>query len=240
MGPRSLRSVPSFLVSPVKIEDSPENLWNDSSLLPLLNTQAGALPVLIIMLKNGNQWGKEAAARTLRNISFFENLRTAVIESGAIDALNQTTATGSARAAESARAALNNLTGRRLASVFRNRATQQESSTTFPVADVTPLSTASSVGPANADMVSGETDPTAVPSATAQVRIAAARFLRGTQMRVHPERGAVSPSVANAPRGYAPRPGTSSNPSSPPTTRVLRSAAQRLGPSARSSNSSRE
>lgn len=37
--------------------------------------QAGALPLLVQALIDGNQWLKEAAARTLKNISFFQDLR---------------------------------------------------------------------------------------------------------------------------------------------------------------------
>ena len=71
--------------------------------------QAGAVPLLLNCIRDGSAWAKEAAARTLRNLTFFQNLKQQLKDAGAVEILSKLTESGTARAAESARAALNHL-----------------------------------------------------------------------------------------------------------------------------------
>ncbi|XP_073387207.1 uncharacterized protein [Physcomitrium patens] len=71
---------------------------------------AGAAEVLIAMAGPGTPWTQEAAARAIRNISFHESLRPALVEAGAVQQLNALLEYSTPRAADAATAALWNLT----------------------------------------------------------------------------------------------------------------------------------
>ncbi|GJP40350.1 hypothetical protein CLOM_g24623 [Closterium sp. NIES-68] len=142
--------------------------------------QAGAVPVLLAALQNGSPWCKEAAARTLRNLSFFENLREPLLTAGAIDVLTRVTESGTARAAESARAALNHLSR-------TTRSTQSSSGTQEPRQAATGT-TRTAVPPVTSGAVT--TNPA---NATNRFQVAPRRvessrlFGRSNAARVHPE-----------------------------------------------------
>lgn len=66
--------------------------------------------MLVAMAGPGTPWTQEAAARAIRNISFHQSLRDALIEAGAIQQLNALLEYSTPRAADAAAAALWNLT----------------------------------------------------------------------------------------------------------------------------------
>jgi hypothetical protein len=77
--------------------------------LEILLKQAGAAEVLVAMAGPGTPWTQEAAARTIRNISFHESLRPPLVEAGAIQQLNALLEYSTPRAGDAAAAALWNL-----------------------------------------------------------------------------------------------------------------------------------
>ena len=60
----------------------------------MIVAQAGAIPLLVKMLRNETQGGRAAAASALCNLSFNEQNEDAIIQAGAISRLKALTLTG--------------------------------------------------------------------------------------------------------------------------------------------------